>query len=443
MKQARTWSKLDNAAKIFPPTSTRRDTKVFRFSCELYEQVEPELLQRALEQTLERFPLYRSILKKGLFWYYLESSTLRPVVRREDRPPCGPLYSADRKTLLFEVTHYGRRINLEVYHALSDGTGALHFLRTMVFDYLCLRHGIQGSEGAIDYDAAPDQRGRDSFSKYYTREPFPKMPKLQKAYHIRGERFSEYRIGVIEGRMSTAQVLALARAKGVTLSEYLAAAVICAIHEGMTAQEAQLPVNLTVPVNLRRYFQSQSARNFFSVINVGYNFSQGDSGFDPVLQAVRASFRDQLEPERLRDRMNRLGALERNYAAKLIPLLLKNPVLKVASRLAEREITAAFSNVGQINMPPEVADHIRLFDIICSTKRLQICLCSYGDNLMVSFTSPFISTAVQRTFFRFLARQGLEVEVAAALPGEQPGPTPPQQPPAGAVPVPPREEDAP
>lgn len=454
MKQARTWSKLDNAAKIFPPTSTRRDTKVFRFSCELYQQVEPELLQLALEQTLEQFPLYRSVLKKGFFWYYLEASTLRPVVRQEDRPPCGPLYSADRRTLLFEVTYYRQRINLEVYHALSDGTGALHFLRTLVFYYLCRRHGIQGTEGAMDYDASQGQKSHDSFSKYYTREPFPKMPKLKRAHHLRGERHSEYRIGIIEGRMSTSRLLALARAQDATLSEYLATALLLAIHEGMTAQEAQLPVYLTVPVNLRRYFQSQSARNFFSVIMVGYNFSEASSDFSSVLASVRESFRTQLEPERLRDRMNRLGALEHNFMAKVIPLFLKDPTLKVANRLADREITAAFSNVGRIQMPQEVAGHIRLFDICCSTKRLQVCLCSYEDNMMVNFTSPFLSTDIQRAFFRFLTSQGLEVEIAAALPGEEPGAVPlggfpeesPEEAPSvppGETPPPPRKEDRP
>ena len=35
------WSRLDNAAKIFPPTSSARDTKVFRLACTLTQPVEP------------------------------------------------------------------------------------------------------------------------------------------------------------------------------------------------------------------------------------------------------------------------------------------------------------------------------------------------------------------------------------------------------------------
>lgn len=59
------WTRLDNAAKIFPPTSTARDSKVFRFACELNEPVEPAALQRALDQTLVPVPLLPLLPEKG------------------------------------------------------------------------------------------------------------------------------------------------------------------------------------------------------------------------------------------------------------------------------------------------------------------------------------------------------------------------------------------
>lgn len=75
-ERASDWNRLDNAAKIFPPTSNKQDTKVFRFACQLNERVEQEILQQATEKTLETFPIFRSVLKHGLFWYYLEKPTL-------------------------------------------------------------------------------------------------------------------------------------------------------------------------------------------------------------------------------------------------------------------------------------------------------------------------------------------------------------------------------
>jgi hypothetical protein len=49
---------------------------VFRFACQLNERVEQEILQQANRKTLETFPIFRSVLKHGLFWYYLEKPTL-------------------------------------------------------------------------------------------------------------------------------------------------------------------------------------------------------------------------------------------------------------------------------------------------------------------------------------------------------------------------------
>ena len=160
------WSRLDNAAKIFPSTSTSRDSKVFRFACQLKEEIEPEILQHALDRTMAQFPFYRSILKKGLFWYYFEDSAQHPVVEAESTPLCAPLYNGDAKNLLFRVMYYQERISLEVYHALSDGTGALNFLQVLIYYYLLEKHGEELGETppALDYDASKNQKQDDSFS---------------------------------------------------------------------------------------------------------------------------------------------------------------------------------------------------------------------------------------------------------------------------------------
>ena len=134
------WRSLDNAAKLFSAASSPKDTRVFRFYCELKEEVKEEILQEALNQTIQKYPVFLSVMRKGLFWHYLEKSELRPVVREEYKEPCSSLYVRDKKTLLFEVTYYEKRINFEVFHALTDGTGATEFLRELVKNYLYLIH---------------------------------------------------------------------------------------------------------------------------------------------------------------------------------------------------------------------------------------------------------------------------------------------------------------
>ena len=110
-KKVSEWSKLDNAAKIFPPNSKNSDTKVFRFACELFEPVDKKVLQEALDITIEVFPLYKSIIKSGLFWYYFEKSRFKAVVTEENLPPCSNLYDKINKTYFF-LAELGARLIL-------------------------------------------------------------------------------------------------------------------------------------------------------------------------------------------------------------------------------------------------------------------------------------------------------------------------------------------
>ena len=134
------WRKLDNAALAFPLVTGKNDTRVFRFYCQLKEEVNGEILQAALDQTMEKYPLFQAVLRKGLFWFYLEHRDIRAVVKPETEPPCSRLYIPDKKSLLFQVSYDKNRINFEVFHALTDGTGAMHFLQELVQDYLILAH---------------------------------------------------------------------------------------------------------------------------------------------------------------------------------------------------------------------------------------------------------------------------------------------------------------
>ncbi|GHU59774.1 hypothetical protein FACS189444_5680 [Spirochaetia bacterium] len=406
------WSRLDNAAKIFPPSTSREDTKVFRFSCELYEAVDREILQHALNAGLEQFPFYRSIIRKGLFWYYFEKSDIPSLVREEYKFPCAPLYDTNRKNLLFEVTFYKKRINLEIYHALSDGFGALQFLKTIVRYYLLEKY--QGQIDAnIPDDASDEQRSRDAFDTYYSKMKKVKAPRLPNAYLIRGERFPEARLGIIEGHISASALLAKTHEYKATISEFLTSLFICSIHEGMAIRDEVRPVSITIPVDLRKFFATPSVRNFFGTINVSHTFSRQGKTFEDVLAQVRLSFKEQLTPERIHARLNKFTALEHALPIQVVPLAVKAPVMKNAAWKARREESAAFSNLGKILMPAELVPYIRLFDVFTSSRRPQICLCSFEDMLVISFSSPLISTDIQRYFFRTLGDLGLGVEIVS------------------------------
>lgn len=414
------WWTLDNAAKIFPSTGSAHDSKVFRFVCELREPVDPQLLQNALDKTVERFPMYRSVMKRGWFWYYLEDSPLPARVCREELPPCCPIYPSVRRSLLFRVLYYRRRISLEVYHALTDGTGALNFLCALVYEYLLLRcpDEFPRPVPALPYDASQSQRQADSFQKYYEKPAGRSMERSPAAYQIRRERLPRNHLAILEGQMPLDQVLACARERGVTLTELMTAVFLRAIHAGMRVRDRKKPVVITIPVNLRSYFPSKSARNFFATINVGYDFSKGEDSLEAVLKEVRRSFRKNLTEEKIRERMNALCALEHSVPLRLVPLPLKDVILRIANMIAAQGVTASFSNIGKVSMPKEMEKLIHLFSVFASAGMLQACACSFGGVYAVSFASAYRVCETERVFFRELTQLGIKVVLTTNLPPE-------------------------
>ena len=414
------WTRMDNASKIFPATSNNRDTKVFRFACELYEEVDPETLQKALDITLEGFPLFKSVLRRGFFWYYFESSDIVPTVEIESEPVCAPLYIKEKRNLLFRLFYFNNRINLEVFHALTDGAGVIWFMETLVYHYMTIKYKeiFPKDIAKINYEASISQKMSDSFEKNYRKgsSAFKQAHiRRAKAYQMRGTRVDENRTKLIEGAMSARAVLDLAHEYKTTLTIFLTSLFFYSIQKDMPSKMRKRPVVLSVPINLRQYFESYTARNFFSTMNISYNFENSSAELSDIIASVTESFKDGLSMENLNKHLAELMSLEKNPMTRIIPLTLKDYTLKIANIVADRSVTSSISNIGRIVMPPEFTPYIHQFSICVSARRPQIVLCSYGDRLVISFTSPFQDTDIQRIFFQFLTHRGIGVEITTNL----------------------------
>lgn len=433
-RPARPWLRLDNAAKIFPPNSGKQDTNVFRFACELTEPVHPEHLQYALDRTLEQFPFYRSVLRRGLFWHYFEQSNLPAVVSQEHRPVCARLYDPNVKSLLFDVSYFQNRINIEVFHALSDGTGGLDFFRHMICEYLlrCHRREIEArgqlpQESALPRVFDPSTQ-EDSFARHYPESG----GKTERTPHIRAFQedhipMPEGRINLLDGHVSVRGLQACAKARGVSVTIYLAAALMIAYARSMNESDLRRPVVLSIPVNLRNYFPSATARNFFSVIYVRHSFTPEElvdaregaaperlqGLFTRLSESMRGQFARELTTEKLSSRMHNLGRLERIPLIRAIPLFIKNFVLRIANDLAQKESSITLSNLGKVDLPPFCTPYVEGFTALTSTDGSQICICSYKDRMSLAFTSIYAKQKLPMHFLRFLSSEGLEVSVGA------------------------------
>lgn len=410
------WRQLDNVAKIFPATSDTKDERVFRFACELKETVDPVLLQGALDASIKVFPMFLCVLRKGFFWNYLEERDIRPLVEEEHTPPCSRIYVHNQRNLLFRVTYYKKRINFEVYHALTDGTGALQFLKTLIYYYLKLAHPENVNGPIYSYDATNTEKEEDSFKKYYGKvDKSIRIPKY-KSYQLGGRKLEPGKMHIIEGKLSVSELLKISREYKTTMTVLLTAIYLLAIGKEIGPRQKQKTATLMVPVNLRNYFPSASARNFFGWIDVGYDFGAMSKELPDMIGYISEFFNKELTAERMAVRVNDFVRWEEIILARIIPLELKIIGMKIGAMSKTSAVTAVFSNIGKIDMPEECTPYIELFDIFTSTPKMELCMCSFKDQLVLNFTSVYESTNVERNFFRILSSLGLAVEISAREP---------------------------
>ena len=410
-KKAR-WRKLDNAAKLYSAASNKKDTRVFRFYCELKEEVEPILLQKALDQTMETFPMFLMVLRKGLFWHYLEPCNLHPIVKEEYKEPCSRLYIKDKKNLLFEVTYYKKRINFEVFHVLTDGTGATEFLKELVTNYLYLVHKDEGLEqiSMLPEDMTVQDQEDDSFLKYYSKDQRRPKEKKIHAFQIRKKKKDGHHLHVHESVVPVQDVLKRSRELGVSMTVFLTAVYLMAIHEEMSKMQEKRPVVLMVPVNLRKFFPSTSMLNFFNWIEPGYDFTKQDNSFEAVLEYTKEFFKEQLTKEKMSAHISELLALELHPILRLAPLELKNLCIHAGAKFSEKNVTAIFSNMSVVKMPESYVPYIERFGVYTNTPKLELCLCSFQDKLSFAFTSRYDTENIERNFYRMLKEQGISSE---------------------------------
>jgi hypothetical protein len=357
------WYRLDNAAKIFPSIMTRRMTAVFRVSATLTEEVDPAVLQQALEDILPRFPYYRVTLKRGMFWHYLQETTAMPRVSAERFDPCRKISRRHDRGLYFRVLHFKKMISVEFCHVLTDGTGGVVFLRSLVYRYLGLRGiDLPPADGIFTAEEeALAEEDEDAYMRYHKGAvPFP--PREPRAFHLPGGLIYPDSLNVCTGIVSAGDLLERARAGGLTVTEYIAALYIFSLQQYLLSLPPAMrrkllrPIRIMVPVNLRKLYSSRTMRNFFLTVKPGIDPRLGQYTLDQVKKSVYHSMRVDVDEKFINQQIARNIRGQSSALLRALPLFVKGPVMRlIYNRGATAKHSGVVTNMGVIDLPPEVA----------------------------------------------------------------------------------------
>lgn len=411
------WIRLDNAATIYPAVSRKDWNALFRLSAELTEPVDPEVLDLALQRVLARFPVFRMRLRRGAFWFYLENNGTKIKSEPDVANPCVRLNLKRNGGFMFRVRYYKNRIAVEIFHVLTDGTGGLIFLKTLVAEYLALRYGAQIPRGDEILDcscAADSEELEDSFTRFAREATLSRHENA--AYFIRGHRTPGY-MHIISGSVPVEDIRRVARSFSASIGELVTAVLMCSIADVQAKEKSKcarsLPIKVNVPINLRSFYPSRTLRNFASYVNPGIEPKLGEHSLEETVSAVKHYMGFELNEKRVNARFTTNVIATNNMFLRLAPLPLKNLVLKlVYLRVGDRYSSSSVSNLGRTTLPDEMAKYVERFDFMLGPlfRNPVTCAClSYNKTMVINFTRVISESEIERGFFTRLVKLGIPV----------------------------------
>ena len=414
-KLTQNWDRLDNAGKFYPAVSTEKWSSLFRVAIVMKNDVNPELLQQAADLVLPRFPTLNAQLSAGFFWYTLKKNPKRLLVQPDNAFPCSPIHWRRKNAHLLKILYTKKRIAVDIFHAITDGAGAFIFLKTLVAEYLRLTGiNVPVGEGVLDINEAP---WGDELIDSCTKLPLPKSKGLKRPgrafrfpVHLEwtpSKHIHTYLLSVPELKEKAKEV-------GVTINEYLTAAFLYMALQVQLKNKPRklLPVRVSVPVNMRRYYESNTLRNFSTFVTAEITPPFTDVSFESIALIVREYMQKALTVENLYNVIAPTIALENSLLSRITPLFLKNFIIQSFYKfVSSKNTTTTLTNLGVFTAPEALMNELETVEVLLGPARdsgVGATVITTGDTMRIAFTSTRVHPRLAEALESFLEEKGIK-----------------------------------
>ncbi len=406
------WLKIDNAGKIFPAVSSDSRSSTFRLSMYLNEDIDPIVLEKVVNDLLVRFDTFNVKIKTALFWNYFAANNNYFKVE-EENAIIGQYKLNSPTHYCFRVLYYQKRITLETFHSVSDGTGAMEFLKSIVYEYLKEKGVDFDSEGKIYSKKVINPYEKlDAFTYNYDAKNKLSL-KEEKAFKLKGEYYPENYNLFIKASFKTGEFIELTHQSEVTATQYMVALLIYAIYlNEPRCKKSKKPIKIFVPVNLRKFFEVETLRNFSLYIRICINAYNQNLTFEDILASTKKQFSEQLNKENFIRRISANVYFEKTYLIRLLPLFLKNIGFKIAYYFCGPIVTTSYiSNLGKIDLPSEMYNYVNDVDFVNAGEDLYLTMITLKERMNVIFSTRFLDKSIIYEIIKYLQNKGLDVEI--------------------------------
>ena len=406
------WRKLDDQAKVFALASNRKYSSVFRLSVILKEKIDADILQKALDSALIKYQAFKVRMKRGLFWYYFQENEKNPIASIENEYPFKKVNTKQNNYYLFKVTYFECKINIDFFHALTDGNGGGEFFKQIIYKYLELKYPNDFEKSKqVDLILEDSENAyKKNYKKNSRKTPFPK------AYTMRGELLPKGEVGINHFNINVQQIKKCSKDKESSLSMYLVAMIAYSIYESnYKINNGNKPINLCVPINLKKYFSSETISNFFSYMMISLKLKNDKTyKFDDILEMVKNEFEKKFKIEKIIETMSSDAGMTNKLWVRIVPLFLKKLAVRIGSLEMKKQFTMTISNIGKIEIDNKYRKYIEKFFVILSpdwVEKVKCGICSYENDLVVTFGTLLNDVSLESKFKELLLENNIQFEI--------------------------------
>lgn len=402
------WRRLDNVSKIFS-LYNKNNTNIFRYSVILKQDIDEIILKKALEMTLNQYKAFKVKIGTGLFWNYLELNSKESKVEKETEISCKHINFKKNNDYLFKVTYYKNKINLDIFHVLTDGTGAIVFLKSIIYNYLSLKYNIPFDKNKNEYKINYEDQYLENYNK-----DIKINTKFKQAYQIKGKANRKIN-NTYHYTINIKDIKKTCKKYDVTITEYLTAIYTYSLYKSMYNKKSNKEIIIEVPINLRNYYEADTLSNFFVCMHINSKILEKNlTTLTQIINQVHQEFQEKLNKDKVKAYLTRDVKIGMNIYIRLVPLFIKKLFIKFLGTFVSRSSTSILSNVGIIDIDDKYKKYIdNIFVLVMPSKaqKIKCTICSFDNNLNITLNSNIDDIEFQKIFFKTLNKEIKNIKI--------------------------------
>jgi len=375
-----------------------------------------------VEITSKRFPYFNVSLGSGIFWHFLEFIDQPPRIQAEEKIPCTAFALERKNEPLYRVIVRANRISVEFIHILTDGSGGLDYLKSLLYTYLILTGEQISSPEDIIHPGIPvsEEEFEDGYNKYFQKLPPPS--KLVKAWYLPFKLNQRPRLRTLSAEVSVNDIVELSRKHKVSVTAYFVSVYLSSLQKifilkkGKSTTASRKVLRIEVPVNMRKLLPSRTMRNFSLFVLPEVDMRLGTYTFEEILRSVHHQLQISTDVKQISRFLSSNVSYEKLFIIRILPLFIKKMAIAATYRnLASKRWTGMVTNLGMVRIPEEMGNLIDSFELIPTppNKKVKVCsaLMSYKDKMRICFSNITQSREVERLILKHLSDAGIHVKI--------------------------------